>query len=186
MLVNRRIFDSLIHARQDVAEVSISEILHVGARKGLARAVAAARVRVQNKIAGSGEGVGITPGARPVRCNAGSRAAMHREHQGVALRRVEVTRIHQPALDHPDVGCPVEALRLAPDREKPRVAMRDLFPLAERAGPYFRRLGVGLAHDGGGPAVTREREAEVESAGRNCFGSRPQSLDLTASRVYAA
>ena len=108
---------------------------------------------------------------------------MHVDDERVALGRVEIGRVDQPALDVITVALPLQADALAPGRAHGGIAAGDRTPLAERAGKDFRRRAEARADDGRSLAVRRNRGVDAPAAGRDRFRSAPGGRHLLGRRV---
>src|SRR5882672_261527 len=130
--------EGFLHAGEDVAKIAVAEIADVGARKGFALAKTAARVGFKEKIAGARKGDRKISRIRPARLDRGARAAVDLHDHGIFFRGIEVARIDEPALNVESFVFPVETLGVAPGRFHCGVALGNLPPIADEAGPDFR------------------------------------------------
>ena len=128
----------LVDAGENIAQITVTEIAHVGARERLALPETAARVRKEYKVSGGRQHGFVIPGVRPVRQHYSRRASMHGYNQRIPARRVVAPRIEQPALHAKALVHPVHALGFAPIRVQLSIHLRHLLPLTDRTGPNFR------------------------------------------------
>src|SRR5262249_29444580 len=160
--------DRFVDAGEDVFPVAIAEILHVGASEGFALAEAAARIWLEEEIAGAGHGRFERPSFGPIGLDGEAGAAVDPDDRWIFLCRLEIERIGQPALHVVAAIFPADALCFAPGGLALFVALGDLFPVADRAGPDFRWRGERVANDCGGFGISGE--GEVWSPEASCDG----------------
>src|SRR5262249_24470692 len=146
--VDRGDSEGFVNAGEHVAKITVAEIAHVGARKGFALAEAAAGIWLEDKISSGRQSDGEIPGTRPGGLDRSAGTAVDLDNHGIFLRRIEITRIDEPALDVVAVVFPVNPSGFAPGWFHGRVAMRDLTPVADRARPDLRRIAERVADDG--------------------------------------
>ena len=169
----------LVDAGEDVAKISVAEIPDVGARKGFALAIAAARIGLKNKVTGAREGHHEVPRVRPFRLHRGPRTAVNCHDHGVFFRGIEIAGIDEPALHVVAIVFPVDAFGFAPSGFYFGVAMRDWPPVADGAGPDFRRVTERAADDGGRFSIARERNVGAPEARGNLLLAAPERIDRT-------
>ena len=98
-----------IDAGQNVAQIAVAEVLAIGLGKGLALAVAAARIGLEHKIAERREGRRAEPAATaPMRNYRGRGATVHDDDQRIFLGGIVVFGQHEPALDVEVIALPRE------------------------------------------------------------------------------
>ena len=114
LVVHRIAFHHRVHAGQNVAQIAVTEIAHVGARELFAVPVTAARIRHEDEVALRGKQLQRQPRPRPAGRDLRSRTAVHHNHHRIALGRIVRLRKNQPALHIEIVALPFHALRFAP------------------------------------------------------------------------
>ena len=183
MLVNRGLFDRLVHAGHNVAPVAVTKVLNVGAGKLFALAKAAAWVRHKNKITSTGQSYTETVRPRPRRADHGAGATVYLHNHRIFFRRIEVARIQQPALKIEALVRPVNALRFSPGRFKFGIGGSDLLPVADRSCPHLRWMGQRLAHHGRHLMVRRHRHCRAPSIRADLIVGLEQCIDFSAGQI---
>ncbi len=106
------------------------------------------------------------------------RSTVHRNNNRIFFRRVEIMRIQQPALNVVAVALPRDAFCLAPCGLQRHISLRDLFPIADRPRPDFRRRAERMTNDRNPLSIGSHREHVAESvARRNRLAGPPQIFD---------
>ena len=161
--IDGRDFDGFVDAGHDVLEVAVAKILDVGASERLALAEAAARIRLQDEIAGAGEGRIVIGCAGPFGEDGGAGTAVNADDQRIFFVGIEIARVEKPALDFESAVFPVDTFGFAPSGLDGFVALRDLCPVGGGAGPNFGRGAERAANHGGRFCVAGEREIDSPS-----------------------
>src|SRR5262249_27699364 len=118
--IDGRLVQDFVHAREDVREVAVAEVLDVALRELPPEAVATARIWKEEEVALRRED-GV-PSRRPGGRNRRGRSAVDGNDHGITLRWVETQRSDEPALGPHAVALPMQALRLSPESLRALVA----------------------------------------------------------------
>src|SRR6266404_4688105 len=96
--IDGRDFDGFVDAGENIAQIAVAKIAHVGASESLAIAKTPTRIRLQQKISGRSESHAEIAAAWPAGENGGAGTAMDLNNQRIFFGGVEIRGIDKPAL----------------------------------------------------------------------------------------
>src|SRR6204780_4673167 len=133
-------FYSFVHSRHDVAEITVTKILHVGGGKFFSLAVTPAWIRLEHEVALRRQRHSVFPPRGPRWSDGPRRTAVPAHNQRILLPGIEVAWVRQPALHFANVGGPMQAHGFTPRWTQPFISLGNLLPLSCFSGPHFRGL----------------------------------------------
>src|SRR6266404_1180155 len=95
--IDGRDFDGFVDAGENIAQIAVAEIAHVGASEGLAVAKTPTRIRLQQKISGRSESHAEIAAAWPAGKNGGARSSVDFYDERIFFGRVAIRGIDKRA-----------------------------------------------------------------------------------------